>query len=788
MKRPWVWFLSIPLTAATVPGRYIVELATDPVAAHVAPMGRRGLRSAEAAAHRARIRIEHDRARAAMASSRAAVLDSMDTVVNALVVEVPDAQAGSLARVPGVKRVHPERVFRMVLDHALPLQKAPDAWNMVGLDRAGAGMKIGIIDTGVDSSHPGFQDPSLAIPDGFPKTNAASDVAYTNNKIIVARSYASLFARRDPDTSARDRVGHGTATSMAAAGVVNDGLLATISGIAPKAWIGNYKVFGTPGVNDGAAESAILKALDDAVADGMDVISISLGSNLAPLPGNDPEVAAIERASALGVVVVVASGNNGPDPATVGSPATAPSAIAVGASENDRIFAASASLSNGGSFRAIPGSGAPPSAPLTARIVDVATLDENGLACGSLPAASLEGAIALVLRGVCTFEQKLGAVQQAGAVAALVYTDQARPDPIPMSTGAATLPAEMVSYSDGLTIKQGLTGTASATLDFSLHANYAQPDALAQFSSIGPNVDGAIKPDVVAVGTNIYTAAQKLDASGALYDPSGYGVFDGTSFSTPIVAGAAALVKAARPGLTAAQYRSLLVNNARRAAGTVQQAGAGILDASAALRATAAMEPISLSFGVGGSDSPISKSLTLTNVGTARETYLVSAVPKAGSPAPDLSSGSVTLDPGGTAMLTATVSAAGLSAGQYEGFLTVTGVNSGVESRVPYWYGVPSDTPAFITIMEMADTLRPGALVGDAIVFHVADAAGIVIKDVIPTVTAISGGGSVVGVVSRNASSPGAYGLNVRLGRTAGANVFRITAGGVSIDIQLVSQ
>ena len=103
-------------------------------------------------------------------------------------------------------------------------------------------------------------------------------------------------------------------------------------------------------MNDGATESAILKALDDAVADGMDVINISLGSNVAPLPANDPEVTAIEHASALGVIVVVASGNNGPDPATVASPATAPSAIAVGASDNDRVFAASASLSNGGTY------------------------------------------------------------------------------------------------------------------------------------------------------------------------------------------------------------------------------------------------------------------------------------------------------------------------------------------------------------------------------------------------------------------------------------------------------
>src|SRR5690242_17793103 len=132
MKRSWVWCLSLSLSAATVPGRYIVELSTEPVAAHVAPMGKQGLRSQAAASHRALIRAEHNRARAALANSQATVLDSMDTVVNALVVRIPDARAAALASVPGVKRVHAERVFHIVLDHALPLHKVPDAWNMVG--------------------------------------------------------------------------------------------------------------------------------------------------------------------------------------------------------------------------------------------------------------------------------------------------------------------------------------------------------------------------------------------------------------------------------------------------------------------------------------------------------------------------------------------------------------------------------------------------------------------------------------------------------------------------------
>ena len=94
----------------------------------------------------------------------------------------------------------------------------------------------------------------MTVPDGYPK----GDAAFTNNKVIVARSYVDRLVAGDDtpdydrpdDTSPRDHSGHGTAVAMIAAGATNTGLLATITGIAPKAWIGSYKVFGTPGVND----------------------------------------------------------------------------------------------------------------------------------------------------------------------------------------------------------------------------------------------------------------------------------------------------------------------------------------------------------------------------------------------------------------------------------------------------------------------------------------------------------------------------------------------------------
>src|SRR5260370_33060068 len=410
------------LFAERVPGRYIVELTTESVSEHVTRMSvASGMRGSAANAHRARVQAEQSQVRRQLEQQQAVVLDSVDTVANALLVQVPDAAAAQLANNPAVTHVYPVRKMHMVLDRAIQLHKVVDAWNQIGADRAGAGIKIAIIDSGIDVGHPGFQDSPLASPDTCPRVHDNADTVFTNNKTIVARSYVNLLPSRDPDLSARDRVGHGTALAMVAAGVRNSGPLATITGVAPKAYLGNYKVFGTPGYNDSASDDAILKAIDDAVADGMDIINLSLGDNLAPRLSDDLEAQAIERASQAGVLGVVAAGNNGPRCNTISSPATAPSAIAVGATTNDRTFAASVEVPGLSSLVALPGDGPEPSTPITAMFSDVAAVDSSGLACAALPANSLSGAVALILRGTCTFEIKVGNAQRAGAVAALGY-------------------------------------------------------------------------------------------------------------------------------------------------------------------------------------------------------------------------------------------------------------------------------------------------------------------------------------------------------------------------------
>jgi minor extracellular serine protease Vpr len=794
----FVWLALAPaLVAATVPGRYIVELTTEPVAQNALRVGgRAAIRGTQAAAHRTLIRQEQAAMRRAIEQNQAIVLDSVDTVANALFVEAPDAAAAAqIASLAGVKRVLPERTFHMVLDRVVVLHKVEDAWNRIGIGNAGSGVKIAIIDSGIDSAHPGFQDADLQPPDSYPRTGSASDLAYTSNKVIVARSYVYLVGR-DPDNTPRDHVGHGTALAMAAAGVRNAGPMATITGMAPKAYLGNYKVFGTPGYNDGTTDSAILKALDDAVADGMDIISLSLGSDQAPRLSDDVEVEAVERAHQAGVLVVIAAGNDGPGLNTVSSPGTAPSAITVGASTSDRTFAASAELQGLSPFVAIPGDGAAPAAPISAAMADVAALDGNGLACSALPARSLEGRVALILRGTCTFEIKLNNAQAAGAVAGLVYATELSPDAIHMSVGSAGLPAEMISNQDGVAIKQSLAAEPglAGTLRFSLGAVPVPANRLTDFSAAGPNVDNTIKPDLVAVGDNVYTATQTLDANGDMYDPSGYILVDGTSFSTPIVAGVAALVKSARPGLTPDQYRSLVIDTAAAIdAGTgpapgVQQTGAGLLDADAALRSTIAAYPASLGLGAGGTDPQVSRSLTLSNVGGSQETLSINVVPQGDQPGPAPATNTVELAPGASAEVALAWTASGLAAGAYQGYIMVSGASSGTALKIPYWYAVASGTPAGITVLDLTTAARRGRVARDAVLFRVVDSAGLSLADAQPEATVVSGDGAVRGVVSYDSDVPGMFGLDVQLGLSAGPNVYHIQAGAAALDIVITGQ
>jgi minor extracellular serine protease Vpr len=769
-----VFFISLA-AGQVVPGRYIVELSGEPAAAAAdARLDSKEYRRAALMGRRAAVRAEQAVVRASLQDQQIDVLDSVDTVANALVVHSPNNSAADLAAIPGVLRVHPVRMYKLYLDRAVQLQHVSDAWSQIGgMDNAGKGIKIGMIDTGIDNTHPGFQDASLPPVDGFPKVNKTTDTAYTNSKIIVARNYD-----RAALSSAKDTKGHGTSTSMVAAGVTTASPLGAITGIAPKAYLGSYKVF--PDSSDGAPSDQILRAIDDAVADGMDVINMSLGSLPASSTSSDVLVNAVERATAAGVIVVIAAGNEGPDLNTIGSPGTAPSAITVGNSNNDRVFASLATLDGTSPYVAIPGSGPNSPKAISAQAVDLFQLDPTGLGCGDLPATSLTGKIVVILRGTCTFETKLNKAQAAGAIAALVYAFKSSPDPISMAAGGALLPAEMVSYADGsdILVKLHADPSLKLTLEFSKVAIPADATKLSGSSSGGPSVDASIKPDLLAVGTSILTA--DISKAGV----PGYTIATGTSLSAPMVAGAAALLKAARPGLTASQYRSLLINSAAPFGSTlsVQQTGSGLLNMTGALQSTLAAAPASFSFGIGGGTVDVTRPLTLSNLGSTSETYMLSVAQTGDGPSAALSVDTVTVDAGKSQDVNVRFSAPVIGPGTYQGFILVRGTQSGFESRIPYWYGVPSEVARYVTVLHSPDSGNTGSR--QAIFFRVTDSGGIpVVSQADVSVT--SGDGTVISTDSVDDLYPGAFGTLVRLGPVPGPNVFTISIGGQTAKVTI---
>ena len=259
-------------------------------------------------------------------------------VANGLAVVVPRDQIARLASVPGVARVYPSVRYRTRLDRGSQQIGAPALWGPT-LSTAGQGIKIGIIDEGIDQTHPFFDPAGYTMPAGYPKGQAP----FTNAKVIVARAFpparpAWKHASKpfDPEFSS-----HGTHVAGIAAGNANT--LAEgrrISGVAPRAYLGNYKALTIPtdadvGLDGNSPE--IVAAIEAAVADGMDVINLSIGEPEIE-PSRDIVVAALGAAARAGVVPVVAAGNDFDDfgNGSVASPGSTLEAITVGAVTTSR--------------------------------------------------------------------------------------------------------------------------------------------------------------------------------------------------------------------------------------------------------------------------------------------------------------------------------------------------------------------------------------------------------------------------------------------------------------------
>ena len=336
--------------------------------------------------------------------------------------------------------------------------------------------------------------------------------------------------------------------------------------------------------------------------------------------------------------------------------------------------------------------------------------------------------------------------------------------------GTATLPALFVNQTEGLDLKARVAQNPGlqVAMDFVGVTAFPARTDLSDFSSRGPSVGSALKPDLAAVGEEIVTGAQNTYTSGNSYSPSGFIDTAGTSFSTPLTAGAAAVLKAARPGLTVPQYRSLLINGAAPAtvaagvAAIPSQAGAGILNLAAAVGGTVAAYPTALNLGTGATIHSTTQ-LALSNVGTATDTYTIQAIPTGNGPAPAVANGSLSLAPGASQQVPVSLDAAGLPPGEYSGLLVVSGTASGTVSNVPYWFAVPGSDPAGISILyqDFFDYARSSSV--QAVVFRVVDAAGLPYTGSLQPQWAVAGSGTVRNMYSVG-DIPGTYAVDIRTG------------------------
>lgn len=749
--------------------RYIVQLQEEPA-----------VRGANRSARIAAVRSEQQVFARALSGIRGArPVAATATAINTVIVEAAEGQAALLAGLPGVKRVELVRDLELHTDRVPGIHKVASVWEQIGgASRAGEGIKIAILDTGIEQSHPAFSGSEMEAPEGFPQADRAQNRVLTNGKVIVARSFDGL--------DARDRVGHGTAVAMVAAGAVHDSPAGVIAGVAPRAWIGNYRV------NRDATRSIptdfAVQAVNAAVEDGMNVINMSFGSNGLTGSGNDTLFEATRNAAEGGVVVVISAGNSGPDIMMVDDHSADPLVLSVGANQSDRASGIGAiSLPKG---PAITETGASTNAVsgqvFSGELFNVEQLDPTGLLCGAVPAESLTGTIPLIQRGECNFTVKLRNAFLAGAEAAIIYNSATADFPdlpfTPDVDADPTIPALTISRPDGLRIKAEAAEEEEYQVVVRFGGTPNNPFQLAGFSSLGPSVDLKIKPDLVATGASVFTAAQTGFPGSSLYSAQGYTTTQGTSFSAPAVAGAAAVLMAARPGLGSAAYRSLLVNSASPLLDsdgnpiTVVYSGAGALDLDRAVNATVTAYPVSVSFGAQESTVDDWKQVIIRNVTNETVTYQLSIESK-NEVVPVLTDKQITLGPNEIAGPVLLFGEGGLVPGAYEGFLRIDDPENGTVARVPYWMAVRGGEPEMIS----APILPTSGLRGEAVTiyFRVHEGSGIATLERLPEVSVESGGGAVDSL-QPSELYPNTWWLRYRLGTTPGANRFRIGAGAAS--------
>lgn len=681
----------------------VVKLAGDPVAvaqgAALEANPARPLSDAARATVRAGIASRQDALKPHVKALGGQVQAQYKDAINAMRVRIARGKIGALARLPGVVKVQAARVYTRGNTNTVSFIGADKAWSpgngYAGYPgRTGVGVKIAIIDTGIDYYHANFGgsgDPDdFSCDDGTDRTGGGNcgptggAQTFPTNKVIAgwdlvgdcynasedpgspsdptAECPAGFTNIPQPDNDPLDCNGHGSHVAGTAAGFgVENGATphtftgpwdsTTLSshdfligpGVAPRAKLMSYRVFGCEG-----SSNLIVDAIDRAVADGADVINMSLGSSF----GRDDEIdsEASNNASLAGTVVVASAGNSGQSAYITGDPGAASRAISVAAMDALPSFpAATVDLTVGADLNGINMNNHP-NLPVTGTL---AVIQERGGDCPSINPSDpgvialceqlgcsvsdytrdtnfQPGDVAAIRRGGCPFVDKGAAAQAAGASAVIVVN---RAD-------AAGLPAFIGYNPEIFDIPMiGLPNTDQGAIEanddktVTLRDAGSQPNPtyrfIASFSSAGPrNGDSGIKPDVIAPGVAVLSTLVGGGTKGT--------TLQGTSMASPAVAGVAALVVQSHPGWRPTRVKAAIIGTAnpnlvQSPGDVIRRGGAGVVqprravDTTSVITTTAGNASIEFGYQQIGGAQTISRSLTLTNLDSSALTYNLTA-------------------------------------------------------------------------------------------------------------------------------------------------------------------
>jgi subtilisin family serine protease len=617
--------------------------------------------------------------------------------VNALypVLEVPAPELAPVA--------NPE------LATAIAMTGADIAQNELGL--TGDGVRVAVMDTGIDYDNPALGGDGTTREDSaqFPNGRVVAGFDLVGDDFDASGSGAALVPNPDPRPD--DCNGHGSHV----AGIVGaNGSVAgdTIRGVAPDVDFGAYRVFGCVG---STFSDIMIAAMERALADDMDILNMSIGSAFQTWP-QYPTAAAADALVDAGMVVVTSIGNSGANGLlSASAPGVGNKVIGTASFDNTHVETNVFTISpDNRQVGFVPATGSPPPPPSgSLPMARTGTVASTTDACGfpaNPPLGDLTGKAVLIRRGGCNFSQKASNAQKAGAAAVVLYNNvpgffSATVVPSVAGDVPITIPVAAINDVDGALIDSRLAGgpVTMTWTTLTLTQVTSTGGLISSFSSYGLTAELGLKPDIGAPG-GLIRSTIPLELGGA-------GLNSGTSMASPHVAGAAALLKEARPGLAAERFRDVLQNSAdprplSQAPGLgildfVHRQGAGMVDIDDAIRSTTTILPGKLALGEGG--GPHTRTLTLTNSGSSAVTYNLSQVGAAlsgpsgalihpfsfGIFGPQLvtvgfSSPSVTVPAGGSATVNVTISNTLPNLFMYGGYVVFTPTTAGQVYRVPF--------------------------------------------------------------------------------------------------------